>query len=513
MADSTSKGQTQIETRSIELGLELRGEINHGAFGTVYRAWDRGLEREVALKTLRRDAPLSAKARQRFLTEARMLARMDHPNIVRIHAVDEVGGELHIRMELVKGRTLKQIVETDGPLSPEEAARIGCDLCRALATIHAQGLIHMDLKPANVMRAEGGRIVLLDFGFTRSDHPEAGQEDALGGTPLFSAPEQLTGSGSLTPAVDLYALGVLLYWLVTRSYPIEAKSLAQLKEQVERGEPRPLADACPTVPAEFDEIVRRCLARDPGQRPRSAGALERELRAFLGESTAPPRRAPGRRTWLAAAGIVVLAAVAALFAWVAGGPRPLDVQADLFVLRGDAPVLLAEGDPVAVGDRLFLEIRAAEDFYLYVFNEDEAERSYTLFPLTWQGDANPLRAGEVWRLPRGGSPDDPPYYKVSSAGGGAESFFVIAAREPLDVAETLRRFVPEARAEQMGVRIAELDPGERADLLRSLTRGVGTVTQAAAPAPAEIERLRDLLDAASPGLRRAFVKRIRLSSQ
>ena len=137
-AGSPDSGSSVSE--SLERGHDILGELGSGAYGRVFRAVDRVLQREVALKHLGYEARITPGMRRRFLEEARVLARLDHPNIVRIHSVESEGDEIRLSLELVRGRTLQEIVEQDGPFSPEEAARVGIDLCRALAEIHAHGL-------------------------------------------------------------------------------------------------------------------------------------------------------------------------------------------------------------------------------------------------------------------------------------------------------------------------------------------------------------------------------------
>ena len=167
-------------------GFELLEEIGRGAFGRVWRARDRALGREVALKVLV-DDELTEEQRAKFLGEARVLARCDSENVVRVHSVEEREGRLELCLELIDGVTLKELVEEGGVRSADEAARIGIEICRALATIHALGLVHCDVKPANVMRGPRGRIVLLDFGLAHAIDPSQRRGSAAAGTPHFFA--------------------------------------------------------------------------------------------------------------------------------------------------------------------------------------------------------------------------------------------------------------------------------------------------------------------------------------
>jgi serine/threonine-protein kinase len=280
--------------------LLLLEKIGEGAFGEVHRARDPWLDREVALKLLRPDASGGLPA-VRIVSEARTLARVRHPNVVTVYGADMQDGRAGLWMELVRGRTLAQIVAADGPFSAAEAAVIGQEICRALAAVHAAGLVHRDVKAQNVMREAGGRLVLMDFG--------AGQ------TPLYLAPELLRG-GEATIAGDIYALGILLYYVVTGRYPVTAASLDELREAHAAGARRRLGDVRPDLPDAFVAAVERALHPDPAQRYATAREMQDALARVTGAGTgrfAPfaargaGTRVPARPwTWAAAA----LAAVA-----------------------------------------------------------------------------------------------------------------------------------------------------------------------------------------------------------
>src|SRR3954468_5923491 len=209
--------------------LALLERLGGGSFGDVYRAWDRHLERDVALKLLRADESTDDLRASRIAREGRLLARLRHANVITVHGVDAHDGRVGLWMELVRGVTLEQQITARGPLSAREAALVGIDLCRALAAIHAAGLIHRDVKAQNVMREGGGRIVLMDLGTGR----DAGAGIGLGipelaGTPLYLAPEIFLGAAA-GARTDLYSLGVLLYHLVTGSFPVRAATVDQLQ--------------------------------------------------------------------------------------------------------------------------------------------------------------------------------------------------------------------------------------------------------------------------------------------
>lgn len=296
--------------------LQLRGDVGSGAFGTVYRAWDTRLEREVALKLLDRMAPDEATA-SALIKEGRLLAQLRHPNVVTVYGADVFEGRAGVWMEFISGRTLKTLVVEQGPLGAAEAGMIGRDLCRALAAVHQRGFVHRDIKAQNVMRELGGRTVLMDFG---AGHDAQGPEQlALRGTPAYLAPELLAG-GQATARTDIYSLGVLLYYLVSGGFPVMASSLDQFRTHHAEGRRVLLRDARPDLPAEFVRAIDACLAPVPAERPESAGAVEAMLEQALGLRTAEPAAGisaprPSMATrWVAA---VATIAVLAGGAWLA----------------------------------------------------------------------------------------------------------------------------------------------------------------------------------------------------
>lgn len=306
--------------------LEIRDVLGSGGFGVVYRAWDPHLASEVALKVVTRDNGIEASV----IEEARLLARVRHHNIVSIYGADRCNGQVGLWMELVRGRTLKQVLKEQGTLGAREAALVGLDLTRALAAVHAAGLVHRDVKPHNVMREDGGRIVLMDFGAGLEwAELSEGPVRKYAGTPLYMAPE-LFDRRHPTPQTDLYSLGVLLYHVSTGLYPLEGSGQAEIEAAHRRGERKRLRDVRPDLPTEFVRIVERAIDPDPEKRYASAGELEADLAQFLVEERVPatrPAETPreSRRRPARAAGLGVLAAVAIILIALAVAtfwPRP-----------------------------------------------------------------------------------------------------------------------------------------------------------------------------------------------
>ena len=252
--------------------LEIRGEIGRGASGTVYRAWDPKLAREVALKLLAPDAMESSDA----LAEGRLLARLNHPHIVRVFGADEHDGASGVWMELLEGETLDEILARDGVFSPEETLLIGVDLAGALSAVHAAGLLHRDVKARNILRERGGRIVLMDLGAGRAatTSEPAGDET---GTPMYMAPEVLAGGGAATVRSDIYSLGVLLYRLLTRTYPFLASDVQQLRSAHATGARVALEAARPGLSASIVSVVERACHPDAESRFASAADMEQAL--------------------------------------------------------------------------------------------------------------------------------------------------------------------------------------------------------------------------------------------
>jgi len=263
--------------------LVLHEKIGNGSFGEVYRAWEPRLDREVALKLLRPvQTPFDDRA-STVVAEGRALARVRHPNVVTVFGADRVDGRIGVWMEYVHGRTLEDVLREHGPFSAREATLAGIDLCRALAAIHRQGLLHRDIKTQNVMREEGGRTVLMDFGTAVGAHAESDNKTGLAGTPLYLAPE-LLGGDPPSIASDVYATGILLFHLVTASFPLAGRTLRDIREAHAAGRRRLLRDLRADLPRSFIDAIDRAAAANPAQRFATAGALESALAACLTEA-------------------------------------------------------------------------------------------------------------------------------------------------------------------------------------------------------------------------------------
>lgn len=252
----------------------------------VFRAWDTRLARYVALKLL---APAAPSVGAQALAEARLLARVRHPNIVTIHGADSIDGRVGLWMELIDGRTLERRLDDDGTLSATEAVAVGLDFCAALSAVHAAGLLHRDVKTQNVMRERGGRIVLMDFSAGHTLIPDATSPSPLTGTAMLMAPELFRGKRP-TPGSDVYSLGVVLFRLLTGRFPIDASTVAEVKAAHVAGAYRNLAGLRAGLPEHLAGAIARAIHPDPAVRFDSADTFADALRASLGDPTRASRK-------------------------------------------------------------------------------------------------------------------------------------------------------------------------------------------------------------------------------
>src|SRR5215831_18246368 len=253
-----------------------------GGMGEVYRGWDPGLERVVAIKVLPREAKQDPDRLRRFAQEARAAAALNHPNIVTVHEISTADGAPYIVSELLVGQTLQEVL-TRGPLQPRTAIAYGVQLLHGLAAAHDKGIIHRDLKPANVFVTTDGHLKILDFGLAklRETAPAgAGEEtevtraaDTTPGTVLgtagYMAPEQVRGHAA-DHRSDLFSVGAILYEMLAGQQPFRGDSPADTMSAILRAEPAELSATNGQVPPGLDRIVQRCLQKEPSQRFQSA---------------------------------------------------------------------------------------------------------------------------------------------------------------------------------------------------------------------------------------------------
>jgi hypothetical protein len=251
---------------------QLLEKVGEGGFGSVHLAWDPQLESELAIKILHSVAT-DERLKARLLREGRALAKVSHPNVVKVLNVEAHEGRIGLCMEFVRGQTLDELLRTRGRLTVDDALAISRDVCNALAAVHGAGFVHRDVKARNVIREDTGRIVLMDFGAGREVVSElSATRSDMTGTPLYMAPEVLGGSLATTRS-DVYSVGVLLFYLVTGEYPVHAETLAALLTAHRSGGRRSVRERRPEVPRQFARIIERALAADPRDRYADGGAL------------------------------------------------------------------------------------------------------------------------------------------------------------------------------------------------------------------------------------------------
>ena len=302
-----------------------------GGMGAVYRGRDTRLDRPVAVKVLAGAGVFSPSSRARLEREARVLARLDHPNIVRINSAGVTDGVPYIVMEWIDGRTLQRRI-SEAVLPPREAARIALALAESVAAVHAVGIVHRDIKPDNVLLAAGGGAdsaevpKLADFGLARPDNAGDGitRTTSALGTPCFMAPEQ-TGLepalGGVGPATDIHALGGLLYAMLAGRPPYDAPTPGESLRRAARADAPSLATLVPGMPTDLRTIVETCLHYEPHHRYRTAAALADDLAGYLaGRSIAARPAGPETRlrAWIRQRPALATAAVLGCLLVVAG---------------------------------------------------------------------------------------------------------------------------------------------------------------------------------------------------
>jgi hypothetical protein len=267
---------------------QVREVLGVGAMGTVFRGWDPKLQRPVAIKTVRLDEDRAAERRQelgaRLGSEAVTAARFNHPHIVAVYDVEDTPDVAFIAMELIDGVGLDKLLWRRGRLSEEATLVLGAAMAKALATAHAAGVVHRDVKPANLLLSYDGAIKMADFGISEllSSSTATG---AVFGTPGYVPPEVLEGE-SFDERADLFALGVVLYECLLGVQPFAGKNLQATVLKTLNLNPRAVGEARPEISRQLSQLVERLMAKDPGQRPADSRVVAEQLEALVGAHTA-----------------------------------------------------------------------------------------------------------------------------------------------------------------------------------------------------------------------------------
>ncbi|MDX1548008.1 MAG: serine/threonine-protein kinase, partial [Rhodothermales bacterium] len=328
----------------------LDGPLGRGGMGVVYRAYDARLDRPVALKFLPPHLSGDARARQRFVAEARAASALDHPHICTIYDVGQAeDGRTYIAMAYYEGQTLKERL-AGGPLPAGEAVAVASQVAEALAAAHARGIVHRDVKPGNIFLTEAGAVKLLDFGLAKTAGTDLTRPGTTLGTVAYLSPEQARGEAAGASA-DLWALGVVLYEMLAGKRPFRGEHAQSILRAVLDDVPPPLPTLRPALPEGLPGLVERALAKHPADRYPDAAALLADLRAVRegAAPAAPPRRAsPAMRRRLPYVGLAVLAAVVSLWALLTLWPPPAaDSDASAFTALAVLPLDDFSEDPDA----------------------------------------------------------------------------------------------------------------------------------------------------------------------
>ncbi len=319
----TLKWDGEVRLPNSPAGYDLYRYLGGGGMGDVYLAREHVAERTVAMKFLR-GAPQSTAA-DRFLTEVRSLARLNHPNIIRVISVDLDRSDPHFTMEFAPGGTLSDRVKAEGPMPPLHAARIVAQVARAIEVAHGANILHRDLKPSNIVLGIDDIPKVTDFGLAKLTDRDEGLSMSTGplGTPSFMPPEQISSKfGKVGPASDVYGLGATLYHLLTGRPPFQGDTQHDIITQVQNSLPERISSVRPEVPGDLEGIVVKCLEKNPLHRYPTALALAEDLERFLaGQVPLAPRQTRLRRVrrWVGRnrillAGISSVCAVAAVLA-------------------------------------------------------------------------------------------------------------------------------------------------------------------------------------------------------
>jgi serine/threonine protein kinase len=305
----------------------ILGRLGEGAFGIVYRGCDDELRRDVAIKVPHRHRIASPEDIEKYLHEARVVASLDYPHIVPVYDVGRTEGLCYVVSKFIDGTNLKHRLR-EGRVAEDEAVELIATIAQALHYAHQQGLVHRDVKPANLLLDAAGKPYLADFGMVLRVE-DFGTGTRYAGTPVYMSPEQARGEGHRVDGrSDIFSLGVVFYEMLTGGRPFQAKTVAEVLTLIVDTDPRPPRQINDNIPRELERICLKAMARHPADRYTTARDLVEDLRGWQGQATAaaPPPRIPPRTTgWLKAVPVLLLlvGAIGVAVLWSGpGGSRP-----------------------------------------------------------------------------------------------------------------------------------------------------------------------------------------------
>jgi hypothetical protein len=448
----------------------VEAEVGAGGMGTVYRAHDPELGRPVAVKVphVQGDGPRRADYVARFLREARAAATVRHPNVCPIYDVGEQGGVPFVVLAYVEGNTLAQRLRDGGRFEdPAEAVALVRQLAEGLAAVHARGLVHRDVKPANVLIDARSTPLLTDFGLARTtDDARLTQVGAVAGTPAYMSPEQARGGSPLGPASDLYSLGVVLYEMLAGVVPHAGGPVSVMLNKILHEKAPPITRHRPDLDPALAALVERAIAKDPARRFPDARAFADALGGWLAARPGERRASPGpnRRAWMLSAGLVLLLGMLGLgarallsrdgepvkeggvpaVAAVPPNAEALDgeLRVSVFSPRGEDPPskpgLLVDqvgALPVRNRERIHLEVLLNRAAYVYLVWIDSEGKSTPLYP--WDAERSALG----WNAPLL-APDRRPAVDRLHCPAAVDEGFRVAGPDGLETALLLARTTP-----------------------------------------------------------------------
>jgi tRNA A-37 threonylcarbamoyl transferase component Bud32 len=419
----------------------VRKKLGAGAFASVYQAWDTHLLRDVAVKVPHPSRLGDETARRRFVSEARAVARLQHPRIVPVFDAAELeDGTVYLVMQFVAGSSLRQRMDS-GPIPPAQACTWMAEVAEAVDAAHRAGVIHRDLKPSNILLDESLRPHVCDFGLALlEDQPEESNGERVG-TLQYMPPEQLRGESlRLDPRADVWAAGVVLYEMLVGCLPFQGRDRAELTEGILNHDPRPLRQRDRSISRALERICLRCLEKRPGRRPATAGDLADDLRnlAAVPSSWRRPLVCGAVVLLLLLGGWWAAPALQSLRAAAAVGTLPLRGSINLFVWNpadarrqgvslADSPTL-----PLREGDRVRMNVDLNRPAYVYIVWRDAAGSWSPVYP--WhQGDWNGQSAHIIAHANLGLPEESGAGWPIRVPRAGMETLVLLARATPLPV--------------------------------------------------------------------------------